>query len=196
MTGDSNATGGTSWLAGQKENIKTIAIAVILAFLLRTFIIEPRYIPSGSMEPTLQIDDRIIVEKISYLFHPPQRGEIVVFYPPKSPVIEDSSKAYIKRVIGLPGDRIAIHDGQVFVNNQPLTEPYTAEPPDYYLPRQPLTEFITVPAHSYWVMGDNRNNSNDSHVWGFLPKDNIIGRAYFRFFPLGDRLGKLRTPKY
>jgi signal peptidase I len=184
------------WLLEQKENIRTIVIAVVLAFLLRTFIIEPRYIPSGSMEPTLQVNDRIIVEKVSYLLHPPHRGEIIVFYPPKSPVIEDSSKAYIKRVIGLPGDRIAIHDGRVFVNDQPLEEAYIAEPPNYYLPRHPLTESIRVPMGSYWVMGDNRNNSNDSHVWGFLPQSNIIGRAYFRFFPFGDRLGKLQVPTY
>ncbi len=182
-----------SWLLGQKENIRTIIIAVILAVLLRTFIIEPRYIPSASMEPTLQIKDRIIVEKLSSFLRPPQRGEILVFYPPKSPLIEDSSKAYIKRVIGLPGELIAIHDGQVFVNGKALTEPYISEPIDYSL--APNFE-IRIPEHSLWMMGDNRNNSYDSHVWGFLPEQNIVGRAVFRFFPIDQRVGVFSTPEY
>jgi signal peptidase I len=182
-----------SWLSGQKENIRTVVIAIILAVVLRTFIIEPRYIPSASMEPTLQIEDRIIVEKISNLVRSPQRGEILVFYPPNSPLIEDNTKAYIKRVVGLPGELISINDGRVFINGQPLTEPYIAELIDYSIP---INAQIKVPEHSYWMMGDNRNNSNDSHVWGFLPEQNIVGRAVFRFFPLDERAGLLQTPKY
>ncbi len=185
-----------SWLSNQKENIRTIIIAVILAILLRTFVIEPRYIPSASMEPTLQIEDRIIVEKITNFWRSPERGEILVFYPPASPLIEDNSKAYIKRVIGLPGDLISIHDGQVFVNGQALTEPYIAESINYYLPDKPLESAIRVPANSYWMMGDNRNNSNDSHVWGFLPQQNIVGRAVLQFFPWDDRTGLIKTPSY
>jgi signal peptidase I len=200
MNSDPQPQVAKSWLAQklieQKENIRTIVIAVVLAFVLRTFIIEPRYIPSGSMEPTLQVNDRIVVEKVSYLFHSPQRGEIIVFYPPSSPMIDDSSKAYIKRIVGLPGDRISIHDGKVFINDQALHEDYIKESPNYVLPRQPLTHSIQVPPGSYWVMGDNRNNSNDSHVWGFLPQENIIGRAFWRFFPFGDRLGKLEVPMF
>jgi signal peptidase I len=180
-----------SWFQRNQESIRTIAIALILAFLLRTFIIEPRYIPSGSMEPTLLVNDRIIVEKVSYWFREPQRGEILVFYPPKSPAIEDSSKAYIKRLIGLPGDRISIHDGKVFVNDKAISESYIAEPPEYS-----FSSSVTVPPGYYWMMGDNRNSSNDSHVWGFLPRQNIIGRAFFRFFPFGDRIGELKTPNY
>lgn len=191
----------------QKDNIRTVVIALILAFLLRTFVVEPRFIPSGSMEPTLLVNDRIIVEKISYLFNEPKRGQIIVFYPPKSPAIEDNTKAYIKRVIGLPGDRISIFNGKVFVNNNPLQEPYIAEPPKYVLPSQKQNleslsdsggeqAVIIVPPNYYWVMGDNRNNSNDSHIWGFLPKQNIIGRAYLRFWPFDDRLGELKAPKY
>ncbi len=191
----------------QKDNIRTVVIALILAFLLRTFVVEPRFIPSGSMEPTLLVNDRIIVEKISYLFNEPKRGQIIVFYPPKSPAIEDNTKAYIKRVIGLPGDRISIFNGKVFVNNNPLQEPYIAEPPNYVLPPQKQNleslsdnareqAVIIVPPNYYWVMGDNRNNSNDSHIWGFLPKQNIIVRAYLRFWPFDDRLGELKIPKY
>jgi signal peptidase I len=180
-----------SWLEGQKENIKTVIVAIILALILRSFVIEPRYIPSASMEPTLQIEDRIIIEKLSSLWRSPQRGEILVFYPPNSPAIKDRTKAYIKRVVGIPGDLLSIHDGQVFVNGKALTEPYISEPMDYDLPQNPLTSAIKVPEHSYWMMGDNRNNSNDSHVWGFLPEQNIIGRAVLRFFPLDKRVGWL-----
>lgn len=177
-----------TWLNAHQDNIRTIIIAVIMAIVIRTFIVEPRYIPSASMEPTLQVEDRIIVEKFTSLFRSPQRGDIIVFYPPASGAIADASKAYIKRVIGLPGELIAIHDGKVFINGQPLNETYIAEPPDYELP---LNSALTIPEHSYWVMGDNRNNSNDSHVWGFLPEQNIIGRAVFRFFPVDSRFGKL-----
>ncbi len=186
----------TTWLSGQKENIRTVLIAIVLAFFLRTFVIEPRYIPSESMVPSLQVEDRIIVEKISNFTRSPQRGEILVFYPPESPQIEDNTKAYIKRIIGLPGDLISIHDGQVFVNGQPLTEPYILEPINYFLPNNPVNSAIRVPDHTYWMMGDNRNNSNDSHIWGFLPQENIIGRAIFRFFPWDNRTGLLSTPKY
>lgn len=197
-----------SWFEKHRDNIRTVSIALILAFLLRTFIIEPRFIPSGSMEPTLLVNDRIIVEKVSYSLRDPQRGEIIVFYPPKSPAIEDNTKAYIKRLIGLPGDRISIHDGKVFVNDRALTENYIAEPPDYIFPNQAQNleslsssqdsryKSITVPQGYYWMMGDNRNSSNDSHIWGFLPRQNMIGRAFLRFFPFDNRVGELKTPKY
>jgi signal peptidase I len=179
------------WWKAHAETIRIVAIAFVLAFLLRTFIVEPRFIPSGSMEPTLQVYDRIIVDKISYQVSQPQRGEILIFYPPASPFIEDNSKAYIKRLIGLPGDQIRIQAGQVFVNDIAIAEPYIAEPADYT-----FKGTVTVPPNSYWVMGDNRNNSNDSHVWGFLPRQNILGRAILRFWPLDSRLGQIQTPKY
>jgi signal peptidase I len=168
------------------ENAQLLAIALVLALLIRTFVAEPRYIPSDSMLPTLQIGDRLVVEKVSYHFHDPQPGDIVVFDPP--PVLQARGyrrdQAFIKRIIGRPGDTIAVHDGQVWRNQQPLSEAYIAEAPDYRLPT------VTVPVNTVFVMGDNRNNSNDSHVWGFLPKQNIIGRAWIRFFPF-DRIARL-----
>ncbi|AFY71854.1 signal peptidase I [Thalassoporum mexicanum PCC 7367] len=199
------------------EGVKIIVIALVLAFLLRSFVLEPRFIPSGSMEPTLQVNDRVIVEKVSYWLGQPQRGDIIVFYPPRSPYIQDNTKAYIKRIIGLPGDRISIHNNQVFVNDVALDEAsYIAEPVDYVWPPEQaklqellaagklgnqvvladLNVYVTVPEDSFWVMGDNRNYSNDSHVWGFLPKQNIIGHASFRFWPLGDRFGLINNPDY
>jgi signal peptidase I len=166
------------------ENIKILVLALGLAFFIRTFIAEPRYIPSESMLPTLEIGDRLIVEKLSYYTHLPHRGDIVVFEPP--PQLQAQGylvdQAFIKRVIGLPGDTVEVKDGRVFVDRQLLTEAYIAEPPNY------LMSSIVVPSGQLFVMGDNRNNSNDSHIWGFLPKANIIGHACFRFWPI-EHLG-------
>jgi signal peptidase I len=168
----------------QQENIWLVAIALILAILIRLFVAEPRYIPSDSMLPTLHTGDRLLVEKVSYLFHPPQMGDIVVFEPPEKLQKQGYSKnqVFIKRVIGKPGDTVGVHKGKVYVNNKPLSEDYIAEPPAYELVSAP------VPAAEFFVMGDNRNDSNDSHVWGFLPQQNIIGRAIFRFWPF-NRVG-------
>ncbi|PSB02052.1 signal peptidase I [Merismopedia glauca] len=174
---------GKGWQKIQ-ENLQIIGIALLLALVIRTFIAEPRFIPSDSMFPTLQVGDRLVVEKISYHFHPPERGDIVVFDPPETLQIQGYAKdqAFIKRVIGLPGEELKITGGKVYLNNQPLSETYIAEPPKYTLAPQ------IVPPGKVFVMGDNRNNSNDSHVWGFLPQKNIIGRAVFRFLPI-NRFG-------
>ncbi|NJM45548.1 MAG: signal peptidase I [Alkalinema sp. RU_4_3] len=170
-----------NWL----ENLQLLAIALFLAFLIRTFIAEPRFIPSSSMEPTLNIHDRLVVEKISYYLHPPRFGDVVVFHPP--PVLIDQGfrydQAFIKRIIGLPGQQVEIRNRTVYIDGMPLKESYIAEGPDYVMPS------VKVPEGSFFVMGDNRNNSRDSHIWGFLPKQNIIGHAWLRFFPI-DHLGK------
>lgn len=167
------------WQA-QKGNVFLILIALGLALVLRFWVAESRYIPSESMEPTLWPGDRIVVEKISYYQHSPQAGDIVVFQPP--PYLQafgyKPDQAFIKRVIGLGGQVVRIHQGIVYVDELPLTEPYIAELPNYELPS------VKVPEHSLFVMGDNRNNSNDSHVWGFLPEDSLLGRAVFCYWPL------------
>lgn len=171
----------------QQENVQILIIALVLAILIRVFVAEPRYIPSNSMEPTLLVGDRLVVEKVSYRLHPPHTGDIVVFEPPAQFLEQFGflpDKAFIKRVIGTSGDTVQVQDGVVYLNGEPLEEDYTAEPPAYEMPE------VQVPAGAVFVMGDNRNNSNDSHVWGFLPQENIIGRAIWRFFPF-DRLGKL-----
>lgn len=160
------------------EGLQTIGLSVILALGIRQFVAEARYIPSGSMEPTLEVNDRLVVEKISYYFNPPGRGDIIVFWPPEE-ALEPSKRrdAFIKRVIGLPGDRIEVTGGTVFVNGEALSESYIKEPPVYEWGPQ------SVPEDSYLVLGDNRNSSYDSHSWGFVPKDNIIGKAIVRFWP-------------
>lgn len=169
-----------------RENLQIIAIALALALFIRAFVAEPRFIPSDSMLPTLEVGDRLVVEKISYHFRAPAIGEIVVFDPPQQLQIQGYAKdqAFIKRVIGTPGQIIQVHNGKVYRNNVPLVEDYIAQPPAYEM------EAVRVPENYLFVMGDNRNNSNDSHVWGFLPQENVIGHACFRFWPF-DRLGRV-----
>ncbi|HEY9608181.1 signal peptidase I [Allocoleopsis sp.] len=169
-----------------RENLQILAIALALAVLIRAFVAEPRYIPSESMLPTLEVGDRLVVEKISYHFRSPAIGEIVVFDPPQQLQLQGYPKdqAFIKRVMGTPGQMIQVKDGQVYRNNVPLKEDYIAEPPDYQMPA------VQVPEGHLFVMGDNRNNSRDSHAWGFLPQQNVIGHACFRFWPL-QRIGRV-----
>jgi len=169
-----------------KENGTTVFIALILAFLIRVFIAEPRYIPSESMFPTLTTGDRLVVEKVAYRFHPPSPGDIVVFEPPAKLRLlgYEKSQAFIKRAIASAGETVAVTNGVVYVNEKPLTEEYIAAPPEYDLVP------VTVPTGKLFVMGDNRNNSNDSHIWGFLPTENVIGHAVLRFWPL-ERIGKV-----
>lgn len=172
------------------DNIQILVIALILAVLIRVFVAEPRFIPSDSMVPTLAVGDRLVVEKVSYYLHPPQLGDIIVFDPP--PQLQEmgyqKDQAFIKRVIGQPGQTVAVRQGRVYVDGQPLTESYIAEPPEYQMPP------VRVPDNTLFVMGDNRNNSNDSHVWGFLPEQNVIGRAWLRFYPI-NRIGIVSVAK-
>ena len=169
-----------------RENLQIIAIALALALFIRAFVAEPRYIPSDSMFPTLEVGDRLVVEKVSYYFRPPATGEIVVFDPPQQLQIQGYAKdqAFIKRVIGTPGQTVQVQDGKVYINGRSLKEDYIAEPPAYQM------EPVQVPEDQLFVMGDNRNNSNDSHVWGFLPKQNVIGHACYRFWPF-SRIGRV-----
>jgi signal peptidase I len=172
---------GNLWRS-QKDNILTILVALILAVVIRSFVAESRYIPSPSMVPTLYPGDRIAVEKLSYRFRDPQLGDVVVFFPPSQLQVAGypADQAFIKRVIAVAGQTVQVHQGRVYVDQTPLTEPYVTEPPAYEM------RAVRVPVGMLFVMGDNRNNSNDSHVWGFLPKENVIGRANIRFWPPGQ----------
>ncbi|HHW08004.1 MAG TPA: signal peptidase I [Clostridia bacterium] len=161
--------------------IETIAIAVILALVIRTFLFQPFYIPSGSMEPTLQVGDKIIVNKLTSRFKDPERGQIVVFKFPYDP-----SQDFVKRIIGLPGETVEIRDSRVFINGQALAEDYLPEGLVY-----PDFPPVTVPANSYFVLGDNRNNSQDSRVWGPLPRDLLIGNVLAIYWPL-ERIGTVK----
>ncbi len=179
-----------------------VTTAMIIAFLIKTFVAQAFYIPSGSMIPQLQVGDRVVVSKLAYRLHDPHRGDIVVFDAPNQietdngkPLPEKiirgilesvglstpSTEEYIKRVIGLPGERVEGRGGRVYVNGQELVEPY--------LPQGPTTrdfEARTLAADELWVMGDNRENSSDSRVFGPIKEDTIVGRAFVKVWPLPD----------
>lgn len=183
---DANNDASSKVWRSLRENLILITIALVLAFFIRTFIAEPRYIPSNSMLPTLHIGDRLVVEKISYRFNSPKFGDIVVFQPPPKLQSRGYSKdqAFIKRIIGTPGDTLKIDNGKVYLNGNILQEDYIKEPPSKPYP------LVEVPPNQYFMMGDNRNDSNDSRYWDFLPRQNMIGKAIFRFWPPG-RIGTI-----
>ncbi|MBD2036208.1 signal peptidase I [Leptolyngbya sp. FACHB-321] len=162
----------------------SVVLSTILAAATRQFVAETRYIPSGAMLPTLQINDRLVIDKLAYRFRRPKRGEIVVFSPTQTLQKQNFHDAFIKRIIGLPGDKVQVKDGQVYINDQPMTETYISDKPQYKWGP------AIIPPNSYFVLGDNRNNSYDSHYWGFVPRENIIGKATQRFYPF-DRAGSL-----
>ena len=177
-----------------KSNWRGILIWVALALLIRWQIVEPRWIPSGSMLPTLNIQDRILVEKVSpkiqrLMGKDVGRGSVVVFSPPKELLNlgYDSDKALIKRVVGIPGDKIEVLHGQLIRNGEEIQEEWIKEKINYEM------SLITIPEDRVWVLGDNRNNSLDSHIWGFLPQKNIIGTAIWRYWPLNS-FGSIRFP--
>jgi signal peptidase I len=171
-----------------QEYIETFGVALALAFFVRGTVAEARYIPSESMVPTLLVGDRLIVEKISYHFEHPQRGDVVVFNPPAK--ADGGGNAFIKRIIGLPGDKMDIRGGKVYVNGLALKEPYIEDAPAYPDPNWASIGMPggVVPKGHLFMMGDNRNNSADSHIWGPEPTKDIIGRAVFRFWP-PNRIG-------
>ncbi len=167
-------------LPWMRETVETIVIAFILAFLIRTFVVQAFYIPSGSMEPNLQIGDRILAYKFLYGLKNVKRGDIIVFKFPLNP-----RKDFIKRVIGLPGDIIKVENKEIYVNGKQLSEPYIVHrdkwnsgfPRDEYPP-------TPVPAGSLFMLGDNRDSSDDSRYWGFMPAKNVVGEAFLVYWPL------------
>ncbi len=168
----------SSPLRGALEWVAILVGAVVVALVIKTFLFQAFYIPSVSMEPTLKVKDRVIVNKLSYDFHDVHRGDIVVF---KSPPGEESAtvKDLIKRVIALPGETVEAHNGRVLINGQTLEEPYLVDGVT-----TGEMEPHTVPAGHVWVMGDNRPNSKDSRFFGSIDEDLIVGRAFIRVWPL------------
>jgi signal peptidase I len=192
-----------------REYAEAIAIAIFLALLIRTFIVQAFKIPSGSMIPTLQVGDHILVNKFIFStkipftdirilpIRDPDRLDIVVFKYP-----EDESKDFIKRIIGKPGDTVQIHDKVVYINGEPLAESYAihSEPmmiPDDFQPRDNFGPVI-IPKDSYFVMGDNRDHSLDSRFWGMVKTGKIKGKAFMVYWswdrenmwPRWKRIGK------
>ncbi len=176
-----------------RENVEAILIAIVLALFIRTFVVQAFKIPSGSMQPTLQIGDHILVNKFIYgvklpytgktliPIGDPHQGDIIVFEYP-----EDPDKDFIKRVIGTPGDVVEVRDKKVFVNHQPLNHDFGVHTESRVLPgsSSPRDNFgpVTVPPDSYFVMGDNRDNSYDSRFWGFVGQDAVKGKAFIIYW--------------
>ena len=158
--------------------------ALVIALLIKTFLFQAFYIPSASMDPTLKVHDRVLVNKLSYHLHSVHRGDIVVFHAPPAEATAQI-KDLVKRVIGLPGDTIEAHDNHVYINNRLLKEPY--------LPAGTVTDDLprqVIPANSYFMMGDNRSESSDSRVFGPIKRSTIIGRAFIKMWP-PNRIGFL-----
>lgn len=163
-------SGRTKGLAVLMDILETLLLSVVLFFLINAVSARIK-IDGSSMEPSLHNGEFVIVSKLNYRFGEPERGDVVVFDYPKNVTQE-----YIKRVVGLPGETVMIENGTVYIDGQPLQEPYVSEPPAY----QGTWE---VPRGSLFVLGDNRNNSSDSHDWGEVPKENLIGEALLVYWP-------------
>ena len=191
------------WAAAVIELALILVVALVLAEGVQAEAVKPFRIPSGSMEPTLTIGQRVLVDRISYRFSSPQRGDIIVLHPPTSLVCavaqapgqpcpqgngREASVYFIKRIVGLPGERLSVRDGHPVINGRELSnEPYTAPCPSN-VPACNLPDPITIPKGYYFVMGDNRGNSDDSRYWGPVPRSWIVGRAFFTYWPL-NRIG-------
>jgi signal peptidase I len=170
------------------EILGIIVAAVLLTTLLKIFVVDQYEIPTGSMEPTIEIGDRLFAEKVSYYFAEPKPGDIITFNDPI-----EGGRVLIKRCIAVGGQTVDLVDGKVVVDGVALDEPYTHGEPSLPLEQMAGVHFgypYTVPTGSVWVMGDNRTNSLDSRYFGVVPQKELIGRALFRFLPL-DRFGAI-----
>lgn len=167
-------------LAPIRETIEMIVMALVLYFLIDA-VVARVVVQKISMVPTLVPGEALLVNKLAYKFGEMERGEIITFHYPLDPELD-----YVKRTIGLPGDEVIVANGEVYVNGDQLYEPYISAAPEY----EGVWE---VPAESLFVLGDNRNPSADSHVWGFVPMDNVIGKAFAVYWPPTEMRG-LKTP--
>ncbi len=154
------------------ELVETILFTLLIYLVVRTFLFENYRVVGSSMEPTLQNGQFMVVNKLAYRLHPPQRGDIIVLKDP-----EGIERKLIKRIVGLPGEKLEIREGVVSIDGQPLKEPYIVDPG---LDNEGQT---VIPPGEYFVMGDNRTNSSDSRTWGLLPRADIIGKAWLTYWP-------------
>lgn len=174
-----------------RENLEVVVTAVILALIIRAFVVQAFKIPTGSMRPTLVEGDRILVNKFIYRFKKPQRGDVVVFKYP-----EDTKKDFIKRLIAVGGETVQIKDGNIWIDSVPVEKPQKIHQIYYY--NKPETPYgaegvkVEVPEGNFFVLGDNSASSRDSRYWGFVPKKYLIGKAFLIYWPL-NRIRILRN---
>jgi len=154
------------------REVLIIILVVIGIFFLLQGTVQSFIVVGSSMNPSFEDGQRLLVSKVSYRFGEPQMGDVIVFHPPTKQRAD-----FIKRIIALPGDTVEIKEGIVYVNDLALAEPYIKATPSYDFPLE------TIPENEYFVLGDNRNNSNDSHSWGTVPRQNIIGKAWLSIWP-------------
>jgi len=166
-----------SWF---REMLESVLPALVIVIVVNLFIAQATRVEGQSMEPNLHNNERLIIEKISYRFREPARGDIVVLKPQQHGTVP-----LIKRVVGLPGETVEITQNQVYINGEPLQEDYLTEPTVGGMPAQ------IVPEAHLLVLGDNRNASNDSRSFGMIPYEDVIGRAWFRYWPI-EELGLIR----
>ena len=170
-----NATAKDTLGAWVRELIEAILPALVIVLVVNIFLAQATRVEGQSMEPNLHNNQRLIIEKISYRLHPPRRGDIIVLRRPLQ-----GTDPLIKRVIGLPGETVAIHDGHVYINGQQLDEPYLS------VTTWGIMQPQIVPEGHVFVLGDNRGSSNDSRAFGMVSFDDIVGRAWLRYWPLQD----------
>ena len=170
----------SNWVKNAAEWAGILLLALVAAFIIKTFLLQAFFIPSESMDPTLKIGDRVLVNKLSYKLHDIHRGDIVVFErPPAEKGGDPAIKDLIKRVIALPGEKVEGRDGHIYIDDKQLNEPYlSGGVVTGAFPSQ------VVPEGSYWVMGDNRPRSKDSRIFGPIGEDLIVGRAFIRVWPI------------
>jgi signal peptidase I len=155
-----------------RELVETVVLVLLVYVLVRTFLFENYRVLGHSMQPSLENDQFLMVNKLGYRLHQPKRGDIIVFWDPNS-----DGRKLIKRVIGLPGEVVEVREGQVLINDRLLEEPYITVPARYSHPP------IAISQDQVFVLGDNRNNSSDSHNWGPLPRNRIVGQAWISYWP-------------
>ena len=161
-------------MKSQLGQVLAVILIAIGVFLLSRATVQSFVVVGSSMEPSFEDGQRLLVNKAVHRFRDPQMGEVIVFHPPTGKQVD-----FIKRIIALPGDEIEIREGTVYVNDLALDEPYINSPPSYNLAEE------EIPDGEYFVLGDNRNNSNDSHSWGTVPRENIIGKVWLSIWPPG-----------